>query len=246
MQVQLRTYASALGAAGNVVSGVVPLGLGKFALLLAASNSPASTLAQVFTKVGSNYTVTSSSALPAVTTGVTRGNVWLFQLEPFLSSTATLVGSLSAPAWSSAVSGLPGTIAVRVESDGGTAAGLGSPATNNFGAPPAGTAYVLPNQYREDISFFGYAPPRVPEPSVITISPPPGAYGGPIQISFNKQNAADDVHYRKDADAAWQPYATPFALTNDATIQYHGHTLAGARGRTQLASYTLGNIAVPP
>src|SRR6185295_19274949 len=158
------SYGFGLGPAGNEITGVVPLGLGKFALLSSASNSPASTLAQIYTKAGGDYNLTSSSALPAVTSAGTRGNVWLFQMEPFLSSAATLVGSLSAPAWSSGIIGFPGTISVRVESDGGTASGLGSPATNNFGAPPAGTAYVLPNQYREDISFFGYAPARAPEP----------------------------------------------------------------------------------
>ncbi|MCC6820722.1 MAG: hypothetical protein IT579_08345 [Verrucomicrobia subdivision 3 bacterium] len=235
-----------VGAAGNMITGVVPLGSGKFALLSSASNSLASTFAQVFTQSGSNYTQTSSSALPVVTTASTRGNVWLFQIEPFVSSAASLVGSLSAPAWSSTISGLPGTLAVRVESDGGTTAGLHNPATNDFGAPPAGTAYVLPNQYRDDISFFSYGPARVPEPTVVTIAPPPGSYGTPIQISFSPQNATDAVHYRATPDGHWQFYSSPFALTNDATIQFYGETELGARSRTQLASYSLGNIAVPP
>ena len=239
------SYQFGSGAAGNVITGVIPLGLGKFALLSSASNSLASTFAQVFTKSGSNYTQTSSAGLPAVTTAATRGNVWLFQIEPFVSSASTLIGSLSAPAWSSTISGLPGTLSVRVESDGGTTTGLNNPATNNFGPPPAGTVYVLPNQYREDISFFGYGPARAPEPSVITIAPPPGSYGGPIQISFTKQNAADTVHYRTSSSASWQTYVAPFALTNDATVQYYGQTTTGARGRTQLAGYALGNIAVP-
>ena len=47
-------------------------------------------------------------------------------------------------------------------------------------------------------------------------------------------------------DAVWQAYAAPFALTNDGTIQYYGEAAGGVRGRTQIASYTLGNIAVPP
>ena len=218
-----------LGPAGNVITGVLPLGIGKFALLSAASNSFASTFAQVFTQNGSNYTQSSSSALPTVTSAAMRGNVWLFQLEPFASSASSLIGSLSAPAWSSTISGLPGTLSVRVESDGGTTSGLGNPATNNFGPPPAGTVYVLPNQYREDISFFGYGPVRAPEPSIITISPPPGAYGGPIQVSFASQSAGDVVHYRIAPNAAWQAYAAPFSLSNDATVQYYGESPSGGR-----------------
>lgn len=239
------SYSFGSGAAGNVVSGVVPLGSGKFALLSSSSNSVASTYSQVFTQEGTNYTQTSSGGLPAVTTVTTRGNVWLFQSEPFLTTAASLVGTLSAPAWSSTISGLPGTLAVRVESDGGTTTGLNNPATTNFGAPPAGTAYVLPNQYRDDISFFSYGPVRAPEPSVVTISPPPGSYGGPIQISFANQNATDAVHYRATPDDAWQLYAVPFMLTNDATVQYYGETSGGVRARTQLASFALGNITVP-
>jgi len=234
-----------LGPSGNVV-GVAPLGFGKFALLERNSNSIYSVTAKVFSLSGGNYTLTSSSTLPNVTTAATRGNVWIFQTEPFVNSAATVIGSLNAPVWSSTIFGLPGSLSVRVETDGGVSSGLGNPGTNNFGAPPAGAAYVLPNQYREDISFFGYAPPRAPEPSVITISPPPGSYEGPIQISFIKQNAAHDVNYRlSDADT-WQLYSAPFLLTNDATVQFYGSPPSGARGQLQFATYALGNIPVEP
>jgi streptogramin lyase len=123
---------------------------------------------------------------------------------------------------------------------------LNNPSTNNFGPPPAGTVYVLPNQYREDVSFFGFGPARAPDASVVTISPPPGSYTGPLQISFTKQNAADTVQYRVTESSAWQLYAAPFPLTNDATVEFYGQTTGGARERTQSASYALGNIAVPP
>jgi hypothetical protein len=125
-----------------------------------------------------------------------RANLWLFQLEPFASSSAVLVGSMSAPAWTSQPSGLPGSLAVRVETDAGAESGLGNPATTSFGAPPPGTVYALPNQYRDDISFFGYAQPRAPEPSVVTIEPPPGSYEGPISITFTAHNPAHEVYYR--------------------------------------------------
>jgi hypothetical protein len=233
------------GAAGNVASGVIPLGPGKFALLTSASNALASTGAQIFTQSGTNYVQTSSNALPAATSVATRGNVWLFQIEPFASTAASLVGSLSAPAWSSTITGLPGTLAVRVESDGGITTGLNNPATNNFGPPPAGTVYVLPNQYRDDISFFSYGPARPTNVSVVTISPPPGSYAGPIQISFTTQNAADSVQYRATTNGVWQSYTAPFLLTNDATIQFYGQSAGGARGQTQSADYALNNIAVP-
>ncbi len=245
-QLQL-TAGFAVGVAGNSIQGVVPLGLGKLALLSASSNSLSTTHAQVFTADDAgNYAQTSSSTLSSLTSATTRGNVWLFQTDPFTSSAAALIGSLNAPVWSSAVTGLPGLLSVRVESDGGVTDGLGSPATNNFGSAPDGTTYALPNQYREDISFFGYAPGRAPEPSVVTISPSPGAYAAPLQISFITQNPGDDVYYRSGAGEWWQLYAGPFALTNDASIQYYGSAPSGLRGRTQLASYSLGRTDPPP
>ena len=237
-------YGFGAGPAGNVITGVAPLGMGKFALLSGTSNSVVSAHAQVFTREGSDYVQTSGSPLPDVASG-DRANLWLFQLEPFASSAAVLIGSMSAPAWSSQPSGLPGSLAVRVETDAGAEIGLGNPGTTSFGAPPPGTVYALPNQYRDDISFFGYAPPRAPEPSVVTISPPPGSYGGPIAISFTRQNGAHEVHYRVAGVEAWQLYSSPFTLTHDAVVHYYGNVPGGERGRLQFASYTLGLPAMP-
>ncbi|HYG22806.1 MAG TPA: hypothetical protein VEH04_08495 [Verrucomicrobiae bacterium] len=236
-------YQFGSGTATNV-NAVVGLGTGRFAVLSRNSNSVSSVSAQVFSRVGTNYVAQATTPLPSITTSSTRGNVWLFQAEPFLSSAANMIGSLAAPVWSSGVIGFPGSLSVRVEADTGTATGLGNPATNNFGAPPAGTGYVLANQYRPDISFFGYAPPRTVVPSVITISPPPGSYGPPVQISFGKHNAADEVFYRINLNG-WQNYTAPFALTNDAAIEYYGQNLSGERSTIQLASYDLGSTNPP-
>ena len=232
--------------AGETFTGVAALGDGKFVVFSAPTGMVSSLKAQVMMFDGTNYTQISSTNLPAVTTRTTRATVWLFQSEPFTNTAATLIASLNVPDWSSGVSGLPGALAVRVENDSGTASGLSSPATNNLGAPPAGTAYALPDQYRADISFFSYAPPRAAAPVVVSISPPPGDYGAPIQISFIKQNPAHEVRYRIGTATNWNLYAATFPLTNDATIQFYGSTTNGTRGGIQSASYTVGNIVVPP
>jgi len=226
--------------AGAHITGVAALNDGKFVLLNAPTGSVSSVGAQVMTFDGTNYTQISSNNLPAVTTRNTRATVWLFQSEPFTNTAATLIASLNVPDWSSGVSGLPGSLSVRAENDSGAASGLGSPATNSLGVPPAGTAYALPDQYRDDISFFTYAPARPAEPVVITIVPPAGAYGGPIQISFIKQNAGHQVFFRVGMADSWKLYSAPFALTNDATIQYYGNIPGSTRGRLQFASYTMG------
>jgi len=231
---------------GAAFTGVVPMDDGRFALLSAPTGTASSLTAQVMTFDGTNYAQISSSSLPAVTTPNTRATVWLFASEPFTNTAATLISSVSVPDWSSGVSGLPGALSVRAENDSGTTTGLGSPTTNNLGAPPAGTTYALSDQYREDVSFFTYASPRPADPVVITIAPPPGSYGGPIQISFIKQNPAHEVRYRIGTTANWSLYSAPFSLTNDTTIQFYGSIPGSTRGRIQFATYSLGKIAVPP
>ncbi len=238
-------YSTGGGATGNVFTGIADLEDGRFALLSAPLGTLISVQARVMTFDGTNYTQISSNNLSPLTTRNTRATVWLFQTEPFTNTAAALLGSVNAPDWSSGIISLSGPISVRVENDSGAASGLGSATTNNFGNAPSGTTYALANQYRNDISFFSYTPPRSPEQFAITIAPPPGSYGGPIQISFIKTNFVT-VFYRIGAANAWQAYSTPFSLTNDSTIQYYGRISNGPRGRIQYASYTLGRSNLPP
>lgn len=237
----------AVGPAGNEVTGVTPLGLGKFALLSGGSNLLSSATAQVFTRnAGGDYVQTSSNTLSSVSTPVTRGNVWVLTADPFGLAPVMVLESLSAPDWSSGISYSPG-FTTRAETDGGPATGLGNLHTNNLSGPPTGTGYVLPNQYRPDVSFFSSAPARPEEPSLVQINPPPGPYPGPIQISFSTLNLGDEVYYRQGASAPWELYASTgaFYLTNTTTIEYYGTALSGARSRSQFATYTLASTVTP-
>lgn len=230
---------------GQGISGAVQLGIGRFALLSSPSNTFSTAQAQVFTKNSTGYAQTSSSALPAATSSGTRANVWLFNTEPFVNAQPGFIASLNGGVWTTALSGLPGTMRVRVESDRGPASGLGDAATNTLGAPPAGTTFGLANQYHSAISLFSYSPPRAAEPSRITISPVPGAYSAAIQVSLAKANAADTAYYRVNG-AAWSEYTAPLTVSNDVTIAYYGQTPAGARGTIQQAAYTIAGGTRPP
>jgi WD40-like Beta Propeller Repeat len=235
------SYGLGIGPSGNVV----PLGAGKFALLTGGSNSVLSVQANVFTKNNIGYVQTSSSALPAATSSGTRANVWLFGAEPFVNAQPGFIASLNGGGWTTALSGLPGTVRVRTETDQGPSSGLGNAATNVLGAPPSGTAFGLANQYHSAISLFSYSAPRAADPSRITISPTPGAYSAAIQVSLNKANPADSAYYRFNG-GAWNEYAAPFTVSNDVTIAYYGQTLGGARGTIQQAAYTIADSSLPP
>jgi len=234
-------YGSGAGAGGNVFTGVVPLGSGTLALLDAPPGTTASAHAQVVRFDGTNYTQLSSSNLPPTTARITRANVWLFETEPFVNRQAGFIASFNTPDWSDSIGGLPGALTVTVQTDSGTAAGLGGPATNNLGAPPIGSYYGLPNQYNSAISVFSYATPQAAEPVTVTISSPPGIYDGAIQISFSTLNINDKVFYRVGAGDSWHLYAASFQLTNDNTIQYYGtNSSYSTRSQIQSATYSLG------
>lgn len=232
--------------AGSGTTGLVPLDNGRFALLSGPGGTSTSARAQIMSFDGSAYTQLSAADLPPISRRTTRANVWLFQSEPFVTAAPGFIASLNAPDWSSAASGLPGSISVLVETDGGPAAGLGGPATINLGLPPSGAAFGLPDQYRDDISFFTYAAPRPPEPVVANIAPVPGSYGGPITVSFTTLNPQHQVQFRTGSAASWNLYAAPFLLTNDATVQYYGRQPGtGFRGPIQFATYAIGRASAP-
>ena len=228
-----------LGAAGNVITGVVPLGAGKFALLSGGSNSFASAQAQVFTKGDGGYVQTSSSPLPRTTSNGTRANIWLFANEPFVNSNPLFVASLHGGDWITSLSGLPGSVSIVAETDRGATNGLGNPAPQTLSSPSLNATYGLANQYHPAISLFTYSGVRSAEPVLITISPPPGQYEEPINVTFTTANpGADEVYYRLSF-GPYQQYAGPFTLYTNTQVQFYGSVFGSSdRSSLQLANYT--------
>lgn len=238
-------YRSGGGAAGNVFMGAVPLGAGTFALLDTPPGSASSSHAQVLHFDGFNFTQLTAGGIPAVSARATRANVWLFQAEPFVTDSPGFVSSVNAADWSSLLTLGAGLLSVTTESDAGPATGLSNPVTNNLGAPPAPAAFGIPDQYADSISLFTYAGARPPEAVSVTIAPPPGLYGGPIQVSFSSLNAQDRIYYRPSPAQNYQLYGGPFALTNDVTFQYYGsNTATFARSRLYAAAYSFGRAGI--
>jgi Tol biopolymer transport system component len=238
-------YRAGMATTNNGFTGLVPLANGQFVLLDAAAGSIASTHAQVVKFDGTNFTQIGVSGLPPTTSRSTRANVWLFQNEPFVNSNPSFIASFSSPDWSDGIINLLGTIAVTTETDAGAGAGLNSAVTNNLGATPPGANYAVANQYRDVISVFSYAAPRAAEPVVVTISPSPGIFSGPIQISFSTLSAGDKVFYRAGSTDGWHLYATAFSLTNSSAVQFYGTNVAGARSQLLTANYSIAST-VPP
>ncbi len=237
-------YQTGAGAAGNGFVGVVPLTNGLFALLDAPPGGATSVHAQVLQFDGTSFTQISASNLPGVSSGNTRANVWLFQLEPFVNRSPGFIASLNSPDWADGVGGLPGTVQVPTEADAGSTNGLGNISTNNLGVPPTGSAFGLANQYSPAISLFSYSAPRAAETIPVTISPPPGSYGSPLRISFSFPATFNaGVRCRTGSADSWHSYSAPFFITNDAAIAFYGTNIFGTRSGLQTARYSLASPA---
>jgi len=241
------TQGFAVDTFGNEISGFVPLGAGRFALLSNPSNTLASTRAQVFTNDGSGYVQISATTLPSTTTSATRANVWLFASEPFVKTSPGFVASLNGGGdWIRALTGLPGALSVTSETDGGATNGLGNPTTQSLNAP-ASAAFGIPNQYHPAISLFSYSPVRAAQPAVITISPPPGHYENPIDINFTTGDPNDHVWYRLGNSGVFQQFFGGVTLSSNGQVQYYGTTGTGTeRTELQLANYTITDQSFPP
>jgi hypothetical protein len=234
-----------VGAAGNVVTGVVPLGPGQFALLSGSSNSFSSLQSQVFTKSGSNYVQTSASALPAASSARTRANVWLFSSEPFVNTSPGFIASLSGGDWIDSISGLPGSVSVIAETDRGITNGLGNPTLQNLGSAN-NAQYGIASQYHPTISLFTYSSPRAAQVIHITISPPPGTYPDPIQISFPGADPTDHISYRIGATGAFQEFGSPFTVSSNAQVQYFATRFGFPEPTpTEIANYIITGGVIP-
>lgn len=235
-------YSHFSATGGNVPNGVIPLGMGKFAML-----SGNSTHAQIFTLNGADYTQTSASDLPAVTRRSTRANIWLFRNEPFVAREPGFVSSYNGGDWIAEITSLMGGIFVTAESDRGATAGLGDPGAANAGPAPAGAPHGIANQYHPAISLFSYNSARPPASLNLQISPAPGHYLGPITVTISSPDAgAYTIYYRKDAAQPYQAYGGAFLLSENAQVQFYAQRSTGERSALQVANYTFRGSGIPP
>lgn len=239
------TYQFGAGA-GFAPSAVVSLGNKRFALLSAHTNDSGSARSETFERSGANYNLISSSNLPPKTTDGTRANVWLFANEPFVNPAAIFVSSLNGGDWVTAITGLPGSLTVTAENDRGTSSGLGDAAAQALPTPPNTAIFALGNQYHPAISLFSYSSSRPAQPSLVVISPPPGHYARPVQISFTTSNNSDHVYYRV-GNESFATYFTPFSLGSNAQVHYYGENPGTSQRSTlQIASYTFDDHSFAP
>lgn len=203
------------------------------------------------------FALSGSGAVPPRIVSISA-HVFAFTQEPFVSPLTVMTDARRVADWTSGALALPGTRVMNVtrETYAGTAAGLGAPAAFNAGTAPAGSAWMLTNQYAPDISIAALSSAKITlnEPEV-TISPAPQhrvltSLTPAVSETITFSAAAGVlVFYRTSASQAFQLYsaATPpvisvTTLPQSSTVEYFAQA-GGVRSRLHLAAYTFGSSA---
>jgi hypothetical protein len=190
---------------------------------------------------GSAWQITSTGTLPAFPPATdARASLIFYDENPFRAPGSRLTGLADAPDWTSKTDpaqALPADV-VR-ETFLGTSAGLGAPAASPL-APPPGSAYVLPNQYRPHLSVTLPGSAASAALPVIRLSPPPGAYPSPFSVRADFDASAYTLRYRSAADAPWRDYTGPVPVGYSGTLGFHlVHRATELPGPLVNAAYSL-------
>lgn len=203
------------------------------------------------------FAFSGSGNLPALTLA-SAAHVFSFTQEPFVSPLAAMTSARRVADWTSGPPVLPGsrTMQVNRETYGGAAGGLGSPVSFNAGTAPAGSAWMLTNQYASDTSVAALSSETIAisQPTV-SIRPPArhremtGLTPAVSETLAFSASAGALVSWRSSPSQPFQLYnpASPpviavTALPQSTTVEYFASN-AGVRSRLQLATYTFGTAA---
>lgn len=230
-----------LGAppSGSVYSAFLPTAAGSFLALTADEATGISDVGELFNYSGSMFSSAGSSALPAVIAGRVRGNVMVFENEPFISPLPRRLHLLNAGDWTDEVNligAAPSDIQAVYETDQGLPDGLGNQTTVNIGAASPLAGYTLANQAHERFSVFSVNAAVGDQAAEAFISPEPGHYRSAVEVSFTNA-VGSPVYYRIQGETTWYTYSAPFVLFKDSTVLYFSSD-SGDKSIIKTAAYS--------
>jgi hypothetical protein len=231
---------------GETFTGAGLTGGGNYTLYSSRDGTGRSTFFQSYNFNGSSFVAGSAGALPPVSGLSARGNVVLFQREPFVAGNPNLLRTLNAGDWSSQLSPLPGPVSVQSETFGGASQGLANPTATPLGSSPALAMFGLVNQYSNFFSLFSFNPAQGDEVSEVRISPAPGTYQKGIVITLIAADPSHQIFYRLAEPDPWTLYGgpSPLRLFKETTVQFYGRPPLGTtKSRIKSAHYT---FTAPP
>ncbi len=183
-----------------------------------------------------------SGSLPAQRPRSAYPNLFLFDLDPFLVSEASFLGSQNRPDWTRVLA-----TGAWAEFDGGVVEGLGAVQAFPLNAPGQ---VALGNQLLQEASVAGFGAVAGAVRKTVQFSPPAGAYGalerdGRFSVSLRGSVGGDVMWYRRGGAGAWAVYdaAQPPQLTgNDTLTAYAEEPGTGVRSLLVSARYTFDRL----
>ncbi len=195
---------------------------------------------------GSQHKLVASGSLPPLTLSQTRANVLLFDSNPDLSPTASLLKTLRVGQWSDSAAPAGGKLHVTQEQFLGSATGLGSPASTDVAVLLSGY-FPAVNQRAPLDTVAVLAPPTPVNPLDVSFSPPAGTYqlknSAPLAILLSAASN-DPIQYRTNSSGHWTLYdpSQPPLIAASTVVQ--AFVDAAAPGPIRSASYVIANA--PP
>ena len=196
---------------GYLLSSVLPLSDGNMAMAVRGVGDPPGSVTALahYDRSGNTY-----RGITVINEGVLShsqaANVMVFDRDPFAGD-ALEWESFALAGWALSAKVVSGKVEAEYQTDPGLPGGLGESLTASLvprrALPPA--AMALANQWEPDSSVFFAVSPTAPGGAGVSVEPPPGSYGGAINVSFTAA-AGVSVHYRV-GNGAWQNGQSPAA-----------------------------------
>lgn len=156
-----------------------------------------------------SFALASSASFDPIAPRAGMANVTFMTAEPFVNADARPILLRNTRDWTSGAQPvLPGPVSSVAETWLGESSGLGSAQVVGLGAAPAGTNYVLFNQYADPISIFTLSRAEGAVIGQVGIDPQPGTYDKSIELRFASLPAGLTIYFR-DLGGSWQLYAEP-------------------------------------
>jgi hypothetical protein len=186
---------------------------------------------------GGNYVLLDKGQLKPASLSSGDGNVFEFHFEPFIHPQPRLLRVLKAGDWTSQLNLGGGQVAVVRESYTGSETGLGNPVPAMLGPKHPQSQFGLPNQFREDMSFFTFIPPVENPVAQVSVFPPPGKYPRSVRVQLTADRPNVHIRYRL-GDCPWNNYNDPFVIFAATTVSFYAQdALSPAKSAIRSARY---------
>jgi len=224
---------------GSFLSGLLPVpGIGLVKLGSEVPGGP-SVLYHSYQWDGSSWGLADTGFLPVLPApGEMPATLLFYNLDPLADESARLLGVRHLASWTRRLSGDPVPASVLAENFASSASGLTSAGSEAVIAP-AGTNYVLTNQFEPAISIAAAGDLAGLMAPALRIDPPSGTYHESFQVTAEFDDTRFSLRVRENG-LNWGPAPPNLAVAWTAALEFSLRSnLDGSLGPIVTRNYTL-------